>query len=270
MKRSSFLRASGFGRGVRLFDPVVFRRGVIALGILVLIFGVRFIFPNAFSFVLAPVWNIGSALSAGVGSSATIFTSEAQQRAERDELVARAETLSAENAVLAARLSDLTRLLGTRTEPMAGIVAGVVARPPVSPYDVLILDTGTNAGVKVGARVEGAGGVPLGIIAATTNTSARALLYSSPGKVTSAWLGEERLPLEVTGVGSGGFRASVAREVAVKEGDLLYFAGPGAVPSGIVVDASTDPSDTKVRLQIRPYVNPFSVTWVTITNAAGL
>jgi len=270
MKRSSFLRASGFGRGVRLFDPTVLRRGVVALGILMLIFGARFVFPNTFSFVLAPVWNLGSALSAGVGSSATVFTSEAQQQAERAELIARTDKLTAENAVLAARLSDLTRLLGTRTEPVAGIVAGVIARPPVSPYDVLILDAGTNAGVKVGARVEGVGGIPIGTIAATTNTSARVLLYSTPGMITSAWLGEERLPLEVTGVGSGAFRASVAREVVVQEGDLLYFAGPGAVPSGIVVDASTDPSDTKTRLQIRPYANPFSITWVTITHAAGL
>ncbi len=270
MKRSSFLRASGFGRGVRLFDPIVLRRGAIALTILVLIFGARFVFPNTFSFVLTPVWSLGSTLSASVGSSSDVFSSQAQQQAERVTLLARTDELSAENAVLAARLSDLTKLLGNRTEPVRGIVAGVAARPPMSPYDVLILDTGTSAGVQVGALVEGAGGIPLGTIAATTNFGSRVLLYSTPGKVTSAWLGEERLPLEVTGVGSGAFRASVAREVVVKEGDLIYFAGQGAVPSGVVIDASADPSDTKTRLQIRPFLNLFSVTWVTITHAAGL
>ena len=38
----------------------------------------------------------------------------------------------------------------------SGILAGVVARPPESPYDTLVLAAGKNAGVTLGMEVFGA------------------------------------------------------------------------------------------------------------------
>jgi len=270
MKRSSFLRASGFGRGVRIFDPVVLLRSGIALGIVLLIVLARFVFPDAFSYVLSPVWKTGSALSAGVAGSSIAFVSESERRAEKASLMANNEQLTAQNAMLQARVHDLTKLLGTRTEPVPGIVAGVVARPPMSPYDVLVIDRGSEEGVSTGAQVEGAGGIPLGVVAATSKHNARVLLYSAPGNVTSAWIGDGRVAVQVTGEGSGGFRAEVARETEVHEGDFVYFMGPGAIPTGTVVKVSANPSDTRSRIHIKPLISPFSVTWVTITGAPSV
>lgn len=239
---------------------------VIVLGIII----ARFVFPDTFSYVLAPVWKTGSALSASVGGSSKLFVSDAERQAQLTQLMAENERLTAQNAVLEARTRDLLHLLGTRTDVAEGIVAGVMARPPVSPYDVLVIDRGTDEGVVTGSQVSGAGGIPIGVVAATSKHSARVLLYSAPGHISSAWIGDERIAVEITGEGSGAFRAEVARDVAVHEGDQVYFMGPGALPSGTVVKVSKDPSDTKNRIQIKPFLNPFSITWVTITRAPSV
>lgn len=183
---------------------------------------------------------------------------------QRDELQAENTALAAENAALSARAADLTNLLGTRTAPAKGVVASVVARPPVAPYDVLIIDQGASDGVATGAAAYGSGGTPLGTVSETTSHTARIQLFSAPGVKTEGWAGSGRIPLTLTGAGSGAFHASVAKEAGVAVGDGVYISGNGAEPIGTITAIESDPSSPSVVLDIRPYANPFSLVWVTI------
>lgn len=239
---------------------------LISLVALVLVTGLfRFLLPGALVAVSKPFWSAGTSLSAGVGNVGSFFTDKTKLANERDALAAENAALKAESGTSAARIKDLERLLGDRTEAGAGILAGVLARPPVSPYDVLVIDQGSDAGIKEGSRVQGPGGMPLGVIESVTTSSARVLLYSAPANETESWIGEARIPVTVIGEGAGSLSAEVAREAGVNVGDLVYMMGPGARAVGTVIEVGNDPSSPRSRVDIRPLQNPFSITWVTVT-----
>jgi len=237
----------------------------LALGALVLlILAVRLAFPGALVALASPAWLLGSALSSGVGDTSSFFKDRASLADEQERLLSENAALRVENAALSARTRDLERLLGNRTEPGEGVLAGVLSRPPVSPYDALVADAGSEDGAREGMRAEGPGGMPLGTVESVSSRSSRILLYSAPGRETEGWAGEARIPITLVGRGAGALDAVVAREAGISEGDLVYVAGPGALPIGTVVRVASDPSSPRSHVDIRPLLNPFSVTWLTI------
>ena len=239
----------------------------VVVGVIVLVVAViallRFFAPGTLGQATTPLWRFGSFLSAHV-RGATSRESKASLLSDRDRLMAENATLTAQNAARAVQVADLTKLLGSRTEPVKGIVASVRARPPVAPYDVLITDQGTDAGVSLGARAAGMGGTPIGTVGQVSATESRITLYSTHGIQTGGWAGEEHIPVMLTGAGAGAFTAEVPKEAGVKVGDGVYVASAGAFPIGTVVHIESDPSSPSVSLDVRPYTNPFSLTWVTI------
>ena len=242
--------------------------GPVSLALFVLVLMVatlRFLLPDALIATAKPLWATGNLLSAGVGNAGSFFTDKVALTDERDRLLAENAASYAKTVQLEAKVADLERLLGDRTEAADGILAGVLARPPVSPYDVLVVDAGTEAGVSAGSRAQGPGGMPIGTVEGVTRDSSRIQLYSTPAKETESWIGEARIPVTLVGEGSGAMSAIVAREAGIAIGDLVYMAGPGALPVGSVTAVGNDPSSPRSRVDIRPLLNPFSVTWVTIT-----
>ena len=235
---------------------------VLALAALVVL--LRFVAPDALVAVARPAWSFGAGVGSGLNALSGLFRDGASREAERRRLVEETATLSAENTILAERVRDLEGLLGTRSSAPEGIVAGVLARPPVSPYDILITDQGSKAGVSVGASVRGAGGIPLGTVESVTEDASRVTLYSAPSRRTEGWIGASRIPVTLIGEGAGVFSASVPRDAAIVAGDAVLIPGGGALPIGSIETIETDPSSPLATLFIRPLVNPFSIIWVTI------
>lgn len=232
----------------------------LALTALVVVFLVLRVFaPQVLVYVASPLWKAGSALSGAAGYATVPFANVVSLQEERDALLRENEALRIENAALTAAQSDRARV-----EAEGRAVAGVLVRPPVSPYDVLVVDTGAGNGIAVGALAYGPGGTPVGIVESVTVESARVALYSSPGRSTEGWVGEARLPITLTGKGSGAFQAFLSREAAVAVGDAVYLPGPGALPVGSVVRIESDPSSPRATIHIHPMVSPFSLTWVSI------
>lgn len=239
-----------------------FAAAILAAIVLMLIV-VRLATPGLWYRITTPIWRVGAALGIQVSGSVTTESKESL-RAERDANAEKVAALTAQNAALSAQLTDLRKLLGTRTTPAPGIVAGVLARPPVAPYDVLIIDQGTTAGVTLGALVTGNGGTPIGTVGQTDAMQSRVTLYSTRGIQTSGWVGESRIPVTLTGEGAGAFSASVPKAAGVQAGDGVYLANAGAFPVGTVSKIEIDPSSPTVSLDVHPYTNPFSLTWVVV------
>lgn len=260
MKRSSFLR----GRGVRVLTPQTLVVGGGALGVLLLLLALRLLAPDALLVLTSPFLRAGTHASVGVASAGSVFESKAALEQEIEQLRMENARLTTESQTLAARVSDLTKLLGSRTEHGSGILAGIIARPPISPYDVLVVDAGTEEGVESGKLVFGAGGMPVGTVASASGQNARVLLFSAPGRETGAWVGDTRVPVTLIGKGSGAMVAQVARDAEIIVGAQVYVSGPGALPIGSVSEVITDPASPLALLHIRPLANPFSITWVTI------
>lgn len=227
------------------------------VGIVVLL---RLFAPGALTVIASPLWRAGDMATGAVGVPLAGFASNEQLRADNERLAEEQSVLQAEVAALKTRLADL----GAPTEVASGIKAGVLARPPVSPYDTLILAGGGEEGVSVGSRVYAQGVIPIGVIESVSARSSRAVLYSESGRMTEGWVGESRNPITLTGESAGAFSAIVPRESALIEGEAVYLPGPGALPIGYIVRIDRNPSSPEARVHVRPVVNPFSLTWVTI------
>jgi cell shape-determining protein MreC len=250
------------------------RRGVGAaawpLGIttacVVLLILIRLIFPGAFMVLATPFWQLGTAASAASRNFFGGFSNASRLSQENAALNTQVTTLQNQNAVLTARSQDLTKLLGGQSDQSAtgNILAGVLARPPVSAYDTLVVAMGSKDGVQVGAEVYDAGGVPLGTVKSLTPHTATVELLSTAGLSTDGWEGEARVPITLVGTGAGTFTTSLSKAATSTIGDNVYVSGPGAVPVGTVARLEQNPSSPTVVLDIQPLVNIFSVTWVSI------
>lgn len=258
------MRRSAFGRRNAILGSRYSRAGLALGGLVVAIVVVRLLAPGAVASVLAPVSYAGQSVANGVASVGSILTGPAALEAELAEARAYGAAMEEQSRVLAARVQDLENLLGDRLEPEKGIVAGVVAKPPQSPYDTLVIDQGTDAGVAVGAQVASGGGIPIGKIASVTAKSARVTLYSAPETVTEAWIGEARTPITLTGTGAGTYSARAPREATIGAGNLAYVPGPGSLPIATVSRVDSDPADPSVTVHLQSLSNPFTITWVTV------
>jgi len=228
---------------------------IVAVALVVLLI-LGLVFPTALVSLARPLWAVGTGLTAAVGS--VVPENTAMLKEERDRLEAELTSRTNELYALQAETADIARLGDTENR----ITAGVLARPPMSPYDTLIVEPA--AAVRDDAQAYGLGGVPIGTVARSDGGSAHISLYSTAGRSTLGWAGEARIPVELVGSGSGAFRVSVAKDAGIAVGDLIYVPGPGALPIGTVARIDTHPSSPQSTLFVRPLVSPFSLTWVSI------
>jgi cell shape-determining protein MreC len=263
---------SGSYRQQNAYRTTIFWGGLSVVVVLVLLL-VRIALPGVFVSLTTPLAGSGTSMAAGVGNVFSGFNSKQKLASENSSLTEQNLELTNENTVLSARTQDLTKLLGGTSSTGLGtgdeLLAGVLARPPESPYDTLTISSGSADGVTLNATVFAQGGIPIGSIKHVYTHSAQASLYSTPGRSTDGWVGEDRTPLTITGAGSGAFTSSIPKTSSVIVGDSVYVPGPGAVPIGTVIRIDSDPASPTVTLQIQPLVNLFTVTWVDVSRSSS-
>ena len=244
-----------------------FSWGLAALVFALLVALMRFVFPGALVTALEPAFALSSAAGSAAHTLLAPFVDAAAVSMRNDVLAEQNRSLAAENQALADKLSALTALAGGEKTIAVGIVAGVVARPPESPYDTLIVGAGTADGVAPAMEAFGDGGIPLGVVTAVTQNAARVTLFSAPGATVAGWVGKAKLPLTLTGAGAGAFSATVPRSAAIAAGDIVYLPGPGALPAGSITRIDSNPSSPAETLRIQPAANLFTITWVELRDA---
>lgn len=238
-------------------------RGLLLVALLLV---VRLAMPNVFWQITSPLFRAANAVAGVNHAFLSSFTNAATVSLENDELRKQNESLVVLNATLMQKLGASEGASAGAASPKGeeGIRAEVVARPPESPYDVIVLAQGTRAGVSLGMEAFGPSGAPLGVVAAVSQDFSHVLLFSSPDVRTAGWVGSESVPVTIVGAGGGALQVSLARSANVSVGDTLYVPGPGMLPLGIVARVDDDPSSPAVILRIRPLSNPFSLGAVTL------
>ncbi|HET9641648.1 MAG TPA: rod shape-determining protein MreC [Candidatus Paceibacterota bacterium] len=251
MKRTFLARRNA------LFTSASFSAGTVAVAAAVFILAIRLLFPNFFWTMLTPAfW-----LSSGIDNASHGFFSGFKNTAA---LSLRNEALESENAALLNENRALADKAGALESLSGGIPAGVISRPPTSPYDTLIVAAGRKSDVAVGMETFGPGGVPVGVVTDVLPDFSRVTLFSSPTLSFDAWIGSKHVPVTITGAGGGAFRATLPRGAEVSVGDVVTVAVGGAAPLGTVVRVVSDPSSPAATLSIQGALSPFSLTWVSL------
>lgn len=226
----------------------------LAVGALV----VRLLLPDLFWIALSPAFKASGALASASGGLFAGFANAAALAAKNEQLASENAALAAENRALAEKAGATSALSGS------GIAAGVVARPPSSPYDVLIVASGSKQGIAPGMEAFGPGEVPIGLATAVLPDFTRVTLFTSPSMSFDAWIGAKKTAVTLRGAGGGAFSTSLPRLADVAVGDAVYVPAGGALPIGMVTKIDSDPSLPTVAVHIQSAVNLFSLTWVEL------
>lgn len=160
------------------------------------------------------------------------------------------------NQTLQAENNELKTAFGRENHRDVLLVATLSA-PGVSAYDTVIIDAGTDLGVKRNAPVYFSSTTAAGYILETYASTALVQLYSHPGEEVAVYTGEKRFFTKATGQGSGNFIVKLPHDSGVKEGDLIMVPGTPALILGSVGVIETDIAKS---LQVARVRSPYNAS----------
>lgn len=195
-----------------------------------------------------------------IGEIETLRTDNARLRGEVDRLTL--ENVRLREETVAARQSG--RLDALRpAPPRESIEAGVIARDPSGVLRLVVLDRGTDAGVKVGDVVVADRGV-VGRVSETGPNYSKVLLITDSASAVSALVQDSR----ATGIVRGQYGDTlvmdwVLQTEPVKVGDVVLTAGLGLggelrslFPKGLVLGTVVEVTHAEASAYLRAIVAP--------------
>lgn len=101
------------------------------------------------------------------------------------------------------------------------ILAGVIGRPPLLPYDVIVLDKGRTDNVENNAIVFDSAGYAIGSVKETYDNSSLVELFSSPSAKMTVYIFGPNIFVDAYGEGGGIIRISIPQGISVNKGDIV-------------------------------------------------
>jgi len=137
--------------------------------------------------------------------------------------------------------TELRALLSATGETR--IAAGVIARPPRIPYDVLYLDKGTSEGITEGAVVYHALDQAIGYISSVFEHSALVTLFSTPNIETTVYLFGPNIYTTAYGEGGGILRIPIPQGILLSEGTVVVIPSIETGTLGTISRVESIPSE---------------------------
>lgn len=214
-----------------------------------------------FNAAAVPFWNTADSLSGDM----PVFRTRAALEKENEDLQQKIDVLTRNlkgyDVVVQENLEFKKLFAGKKS---GGVFAGILARPGHLPFDILLLDIGSEAGIGNGDLVLGDQNIALGNIIETYPYSAKIQAFSSSGEVTDAFLGPENIPVKMKGMGGGSFTAELPRELDVQKGDAAMLPGSDGFILAYVESKEENLTDSFQRLYLRTPVNVFELKYAQI------
>jgi cell shape-determining protein MreC len=233
---------------------------VLAAAVLVIYMFVPHFFPSLFTSMVRPFWRTELSIELGSLQSLESLLQENQylkrQIADAD---ARLQTIAATEA----ENQELKAILG-RASTTPYILAAVLSHPPISVYDELVIDAGSDLGFTAGDTVYAPGNVPIGTISDVLGQTSKVTLFSSPGQKYQVQIGAAHAPATAVGRGGGQYEADIPRDAKVSAGDFVLAPSLNAKPFGVVVTVLADPAQPFETVLFAPPVNIYATRWVLV------
>jgi len=244
------------------------------LGVTLLLLTLRLMAPDLWFRLFAPVFRSAVVLADASHLVFSNFSDRGTLAVANEQLQSENTKLLLENRSLSDKMARIQGLLDSASITKWSalqVLADVIAHPPESAYDTLLLSKGAREGVTrgMGAFVpsigqENGGLLPVGVVTFVTADFSRITLMSSPGVQTPGWVGTAHTPITLIGLGGGALGATVARAAQVSVADSIFGVGVGTPVLGTVIRVDSDPSSPEVVIRILPTINPFSISEVLL------
>lgn len=209
--------------------------------------------------VISPIWRAENSFSQFLRDKAALISSRLALVEENANLK---EKISSLESALA-----ISRQAGERQIPEDQIgVATILARPPETPYDILIVDMAQQSGVKVGSKVSTSEGAPIGVVAEVFGQEAKIKLFSTVKEETHAVLERHSVPVVLVGTGGGNFKIILPRDVAVEKEDRIISLDETSHLLAVVEDIKSQPTDSFKEVLAKSPINIFGLRFVIINH----
>ena len=224
--------------------------------------------------ILRPVLVLGQDTGTRLSGLGAYFSSKSALERENEKLwsqLVRSEARMADYQIIVRENESLKEILSRQPEDKKFILAAVLAKPGVSPYDTLLLDLGAKDGAIIGNLIFAEGDIPIGRLTSVTSDTAKAILFSSTRERTpvivpssSIPAGESNLFLEIIGRGGGNFEMILPRDFTLVRGDRVVLPGLRSYAVAIVETILSDPRDSFKKALLRSPVNIQDLKFVEV------
>lgn len=218
-----------------------------------------------FNMAAVPFWNAADSTQGVFHSPDALLRSRASLLKENEELQHQVAVLTRNLKgydVVVQENIEFKKLFAEKKS--GGVFAGILARPGHLPFDIFLLDIGSEGGIGNGNLVLADQNIALGKIIETYPYSAKIKAFSSSGEVTDAFLGPENIPVQMKGAGGGSFTAELPHELDVREGDAAVLPGVDGFILGYVESKEENLTDSFQKLYLRTPVNVFELKYAQI------
>ena len=224
------------------------------------------IFSASVSAIGRPFLRVGNSTSDWFDKNFSFLKNKTTLKEENRSLKERVQEL--ESKILSCQAleeqnKELKNVL-SRNEEQKYLIAFVLSRPPQSPYDVLIIDAGSENGIENGMEVTAYGDILIGHVNEVFTNTSKVKLISFPQEENSAMMLDSNVPVIVVGQGSGNFEINLSKAVEIKEGEKVVTLGINPLLLGIVEKIKSNPSDPFQKILFRLPVNIQELNYVMI------
>ncbi|TSD02498.1 MAG: rod shape-determining protein MreC [Parcubacteria group bacterium Athens0714_24] len=232
------------------------RKGTIILIIIAVLVFAFFIFNNsARQIVSRPFISLGKSLF-------NIRNSIGQNELENQNVELQAKILSL--SPLEKENEDLKSLLSRIKNPASYILGSIISRPPQSPYDILIIDAGSEQGVKSGAKVTAYSEILLGYVAEVYPASSKVKLISFPGEQTNINILNAGISATATGRGGENLEIQIPDSLDANTGDFVLTQGTYPLSLGTIERIEVNTNEAFKKLFFRLPINLNELKYVVI------
>ena len=142
------------------------------------------------------------------------------------------------------------------------ILAYVLVRPPISPFDTIVIDIGTDTGVAVDDLVFIGGNEIIGTVSNVYAHTSTVQLYSFPGRETQAIVSGEAVTL--TGRGGGNFEITTPKNAEIALNTPVILPGINQRVLGVVQNKISKINDPYTKYLVSAPENQNSFTHVFV------
>jgi rod shape-determining protein MreC len=248
-----------------LLDKKIQRNKFFKIAIFVFFLLVLFYFrtgiSNGFSYVahgvFRPVLVLGTKIGEKMNNVGSYFVSKNSLNIQNEDLRAKLREDEAKmfnyNSIVAENES-LKEIINRKNLKTSMMLAAILSKPNKSVYDTLIIDLGTEQGVKTGDLVFALGDVPIGHISEAYINSSKVVLFSAPSEKTQVVIKNKFL--ELVGRGGGNFEMILPRDFKLETGNQALLPG---INDYVVAEAVTIISDPRNPFTKALLVSPINI-----------
>ena len=240
--------------------------GIVVVFLVIIQLYIPHFFPALVTSVFSPFWRAEFSIESGSLESPSMLVARNEElKRELADMQVRLDTIGA----IEQENSELKALMG-RASTTSKVLAAVLRRPPVSRYDELVIDSGSNENISTASLVYAPGDVLIGKISDALGETSKVTLFSSPGQKYDVLIGSAHAPAVAVGRGGGQYEAQLSRDVKVAEGDFVVDPSLNDKAFGIVTGIESDPAQPFETVFFAPPVNVYQLRWVLVDTGQGI